>query len=394
MKAYSNARAEFSRLRELYLSSCYAFDQTEEVLRYKAKRRQAVDQDLVVVRPIQYSLKHSFGARVRGQLRELTFIRLVSVLEAYLVDTVRDIFFITKQPFKDQDVQVTFTQAEILSADSMSYVLSKIVNKECRRLTSGGFIEILKFYRSRFSIDLTTLKPGKAVMGEYHERRHIFVHRLGKPDSKYRKTYAFAGNQLTVDEAYLNACFGHFEAFVEAVNQHLTTWLGSVASQNQRAAFQASVKYLIFLQKDRDSDPALFNEDFQFWVGDELYAFRDILKSKKFLSQHECELVIAGDSEALLTYGKYLRRAEKQGHLISSQREAQGLEKRAKKNLDPELIAKIQQNLPSQPWPTGIHKTIAQQLGLSNGVISDAIQVLISRGAFKRQIDGKIVENT
>ena len=207
MKAYSVASSELSTLRSLYESSFYAFSQAEEVLRYKARRRHktGLDPDLVLVNPILYKLKPSFRSTIRQQLRELIFTRLISVLETYLVDAVRDVFFVTKQPFMDQTVQVGFTQAEILAADSMSYVLSRIINKDCRRLTSGGFEELIKYYRSHFGIELTDIAPGKTPMREYHDRRHLLVHRLGKPDSQYRKKYTFAEAHLSVDDEYLTS---------------------------------------------------------------------------------------------------------------------------------------------------------------------------------------------
>jgi DNA-binding MarR family transcriptional regulator len=60
--------------------------------------------------------------------------------------------------------------------------------------------------------------------------------------------------------------------------------------------------------------------------------------------------------------------------------------------LDEALISKVQEDLPAQPWPCGVHKVIAQQLGLSNGTVSHAIQVLIQRGLAKQQNDGVVLE--
>jgi hypothetical protein len=392
VKAYSVAKTELSSLNDLYGSSLYAFAQTEEVLRYKARcrynRHGAVDEDLVIVQPIKYKLKPAYTRRVRQQLLELIFIRLVSVLEAYLVDTVRDIFVMTKDPFKDQLVQVNFTQAEILSIDSMSYVLSKIINKECRRLTSGGFSEIIKYYRTRFDIDLPGIPPGKSVMEEYHERRHLLVHRLGKPDTQYRRRHIFTGKEVTVDEAYLNSCFQDFEGVIESVNQKLAVWLPTIASGEYRALHQASVTYRVVILGD--AEPACLEEDFQFWVGDELHFLHDILKGKKYLSQCECDLTLAGEQEALRAYGKGLRNAAKGLYLTATVTRTEGLHGPPKTPLDEALICKVQENLPAQPWQHGIHKVIAQRCGISNKKVSKAIQVLIQRGVFKPQIKGAI----
>ena len=63
------------------------------------------------------------------------------------------------------------------------------------------------------------------------------------------------------------------------------------------------------------------------------------------------------------------------------------------RSITEKTIQLVQKELPPQPWPTGIHKTIAAKLGLSNSESSYAIHVLISRGIFKHQVDGKVVES-
>ena len=397
MKAYSVAKQEIASLQQLYVSSSYAYAQTEEVLRYKARCKHnrsngETDQDLALISPIDYSLKGDFRDKMRRQLRELVFIRLISILETYLVDTVRDVFMISKQPFKDQAIQINFTQSEILSAESMSYVLSKIINKECRRLTSGGFSEVMKYYRMRFDVDLGNIPPGKARMVEYHERRHLFVHRLGKTDNQYRKAYACTSKQLSIDAKYLEACFTDFELFIASVDQTLAKWLTSLQELANIPAPHPSITYRVIITTDQEI--ALFNEDFQFWVGDEMFFFQDVLEIKKYLGSKEYELTLSGNAEALRVYATHLRRAEKRGHLMCAVEKMQNFSTPPKTGLDEELISKVKQSLPSQPWPKNTHKTIAKELGISNGVASAAIQILISRNIFRPQINGKVLAPT
>jgi len=396
MKAYSIAKTELSSLRRFYESSSYALAQTEETLRYRLmclheRKTIPIDPDLVFVKPVRYKLKPSYGKRIRQQLLELVFVHLISVLEAYLVDTVRDVFVTTKEPFKDQGVQVNFTQSEILSADSMTHLLSKIINKECRRLTSGGFLEIVKYYRNRFNIDLPGIPPGKSVMTEYHERRHLLVHRLGKPDAQYRRNYRFTGKTVTIDEGYLLSCFDDFESFIDAIYKKLTAWLPTQASAATPQSNQASMAYHIFLLDD--DEPAVLDEKFHFWVSDELLCLGDILQSKKYTSQKECELNLVGSSEALRIFSKKLRQAEKQRHIVHSLTASDGMQASVKVPLDDSLILKVKDSLPGQPWPPGIHKVVAQQLGVSSKTVSEAIQVLIRRGVAKRQVNGIVLEN-
>lgn len=55
---------------------------------------------------------------------------------------------------------------------------------------------------------------------------------------------------------------------------------------------------------------------------------------------------------------------------------------------DDKLIESVRDKLPKQPWPTAIHKKIAQELGVSNHRVYSAIQRLITNGEFHPQIDG------
>jgi ribosomal protein S25 len=60
--------------------------------------------------------------------------------------------------------------------------------------------------------------------------------------------------------------------------------------------------------------------------------------------------------------------------------------------VDEKTLELIKDRLPSQPWPKGTHKQIAEQLGVKNKVVSSAIQLLIKKGVFKPQINGVIEE--
>jgi predicted RNA-binding Zn-ribbon protein involved in translation (DUF1610 family) len=58
--------------------------------------------------------------------------------------------------------------------------------------------------------------------------------------------------------------------------------------------------------------------------------------------------------------------------------------------LTDDIVELVKNNLPSQPWPTGINKSVADKLGLRRQVVAYAIQKLIRKGVFKPQIDGKL----
>jgi len=394
MKAFSIAKAELSSLLKLYDSTLYAYSQVDELLRYKAyckynRQDGQVDSDLKLITPIKFKLKKSFKNRLHEQMRELIFVRLVSVLETYLVDTLRDIFLKTKRPFYDQNSKVDFTQAELLSSKSISTVYSKIINKECRKLTSGGFNEILKYYRSRFHIDLAAIPPGKTAMIEYHERRHLLVHRLGKPDKHYKKLYSCSDKKLNITEDYLSKCFFDFEKFISNVHLKVTECVNKHKNIESDFFGNPSICYRIMLL--RPDVPPMFQENFQFWVADEFVLLSDIAYEIKHIDDSIFELFLRGKSEILYAYSKHIRRCEKRGQVIATVLSRSGIIEKKPPVVNEELIASVKDSLPEQPWPKGIHKDIAKSIGSSNRKVSAAINILIERKEFFNQKNGVII---
>lgn len=60
--------------------------------------------------------------------------------------------------------------------------------------------------------------------------------------------------------------------------------------------------------------------------------------------------------------------------------------------LTDEIIKNVKSLLPEQPWPKYVHKAVAQEVGISNGMAQKAIRKLINDGIFKEQINGKLFD--
>ncbi|WP_250458390.1 hypothetical protein [Microbulbifer litoralis] len=57
-----------------------------------------------------------------------------------------------------------------------------------------------------------------------------------------------------------------------------------------------------------------------------------------------------------------------------------------------EILEQVKSQMPPQPWPTGIHKEVQANLGITPKTYQRAIDELISRGIFKKQVDGVLYE--
>jgi len=59
--------------------------------------------------------------------------------------------------------------------------------------------------------------------------------------------------------------------------------------------------------------------------------------------------------------------------------------------IDPNILQQVREMLPPQPWATGIHKEIADNLALPPSTVSKCIGELLRRGEFLEQVGGQLV---
>ena len=128
MKAYFNFIRELNELEKFHKSTLYAYEQTEHLLHFWRQKKWEFDITteigLNVNYPEVYGTKKSRKTSRRKELNEIVFVRLISALEVFLIDLVRDAFLETKEPFKNQDLTFQLSQAEILSIKSPAIITS------------------------------------------------------------------------------------------------------------------------------------------------------------------------------------------------------------------------------------------------------------------------------
>ena len=61
-------------------------------------------------------------------------------------------------------------------------------------------------------------------------------------------------------------------------------------------------------------------------------------------------------------------------------------------SLTDDLVEKVYNKLPKQPWPVKVHKQVADELGLNEMVVSNAIGYLIFKGRLLDQVYGYVFD--
>jgi hypothetical protein len=246
-------------------------------------------------------------------LRSTLLVRLVATYEAFLTDALRELAE-RSSDFLMSDQRLEFSQAHLLHLVEEKSVLQHILDKTMRSLSSGGFKEIVKFYR-RMAIEVVPPEGALKDLEEIHDRRHLYVHRGGSADEQYSNTYPSSGARvdalIPVDEAYL---------------LNASKLLSSSAKQVQK---QLDAKFpdspWVFMKGSQQLSPALEHINFFFGrivSGSPLDLSSVLSDGSTNLGSliiwvgrkgNEFKLLIGGDSAQALLYSKYLHLSELSG---------------------------------------------------------------------------------
>lgn len=169
-------------------------------------------------------IEQNYVKKYQYELRELILVRLISSLEVFLVDLVTYAFLNCKDLFKDQKKHTEINHSRLLSYNSISEIHTEFISRIRRDLHSGGFEKITKYYSATLNINLKAFNQiidtetyNWYSLKEFHEKRHLIVHELGKTDQSYREKNA---NKLkiTIEENELLIFTSLLESFGEYCN--------------------------------------------------------------------------------------------------------------------------------------------------------------------------------
>lgn len=383
--AYKIFTNEIEDLLNLYNSTLIAYEQTRLIKKSSWEIENSIENCIV-------ENLADFESNINSlsfDLRELLLIKLISILEQFLIDNIKFIFTETKQPFKTNNI-IEFQHQELLSYNSLTEIFNKIINKDCRQLSSGGFDKIIKYYKSKFDLDLNSFFPSKERIIEYHDRRHLHVHNLGKTDKQYRKKYNTTKSGVSISDDYIRNAIVDIKIFGEIVNKNTLKYLQNVIPSKEN---KIETRTIWFSFQNNTEKLDLIEDGFGFWSNDELVVFKDILLEKRELFDNFIEIKICGEQNKIKDYINIFKKTSKSNQNIKffqklfddyvipeyPKKEKIYIEPQPKVEITEELISKVEKLLPKEPWEVGIHKKIAIELGQSNKTISRIIKIIISR---------------
>ncbi len=387
MEALKKFDLEMAHLEKLYWGTMYAYDQVERKITNDIEFNLLSPKSPIArTLPPGISGYHRFNAitrtvegirqELKGEfprhLRETLFVRAISTLEVFLIDVVREIFLARKDLFH-RDELVELSYAQLLSFESVSEIATHLINKECRKLQNEGFKKLTGYFRQRLGIDLARFPDGLDKITEYHERRHLLVHRLGYTDAIYRKHYRVKHERITVGSSYFRRCIGTIRTFANFVAAEAREIVEKDTGVGNIYPPTGIVTVKIQVLSPKGADPIELNHSFMF--GEQLIAVKDILYSHTEDTGGIHALDLRGNYKHIDGYIVHLKRFERNNEnalRILDIKYARRIGR--KKKLPYDFVQIIEKVLPSQPWPADIHIRIAEKFGVTDAQASHAIK--------------------
>lgn len=395
MQPYKILKQELTRLLIFYKSCSFALQQLEKSSETTSKEFQNLQNQISELQRAN-KLENEISGSYQYVLRELIHIRIISALEGYLIDNIKQLLVNNKDLLKNA-TKIDFTYQELLSFENTTKITEKLIKKECRKLSSGGFIKIVEFYKRVIGIDIKGIDPGMSILEEYHDRRHLLIHRLGKTDSIYRKKYNTVKKGVNITRAYLEKEFIDIDKLTKTINELSSKKIKKVKIQPFNPDLDGSIKFKFI--SNINEEPDFINLNYEFWRNDNLICLKDILTEKTKVDD-AYEIVLNGDFENIYYYYKQvsnvlnleftnfeiLKIVKPAKQLASQQtKKIRTIKLPSKTNIEitTDTIESIKELLPQQPWPVGIHAVIAEKLKLRNAVVRNVIRYLISSKKIK-----------
>lgn len=382
MKSYDRFVREIYDIQRWLHTTIYSYKVASSTLSTRLENDENVDHDVAeAFKEAGYnafSLIHRLSTDNIKKCKELALIRSISALEVYLIDSIHEVFCSNKSPFM-KEIVVEYHLGEILACSNIEQLHEKYIENICRQLHSGGFDHVKKFYKSRFNIDFTKFNTsidstnyGLTQIQQYHERRHLIIHRLGKTDEQYRKKYNSSETAIRLDENDLAIFLKVILSFAHHINGKMEEYITTNPPENS-----VEIKVEII-----DTDVIeIFDPSFSIPVKKNTsLPLSVLLKGKEYESDSVFIIKLHGTFMYIRKYYKMLQKVASSGRIkiLSYETVSQIPDKRKIKQYAWADVEKVIELLPEKPWPKNIHKEIAQNLGWSNAKVFGIINNIVN----------------
>ena len=368
-KAYNKFSTEVQNLEEFYLGILFACDQAlerskdkidaghigeNEVFRRTLHKEYRQDEVARGILDLRRKLKIEHPNRVR----EMVLINLVSLLEVYLTNIVREVLLLRTDLLQKSEMDVNMSSNHILSFDNISSLHSHLVNQKCRSLQGSGFLKMDSFFRKNLEINFNEFDKFK-LLKEMHDRRHLLIHGLGEIDQKYRKDHKTSGHKIYIGKKQLLDYIETTKTFAIHVNIKVSELIDSGVGERRIPLSIAYIKAYASTSQARD----ILSVGYEYLCEKKKILTKDIFFSRARQGEYY-EIGVSGKAEEVDLYIKELEMAEIKGLLsLLEVRFVWRITAKTRKFPD-SFIKEIDKILPYGELPESFHVRFGEKLGI------------------------------
>lgn len=228
-EAFKEFRRDLTRLRVLYEATTQAYDTLHKTGKavLRQPRPPANVEFTVGTKTIKRPWKSvTYHARdvYPKTLRSVILVQSISIYEVFIVAIVAEMAERNRDWLKD-DKRIDMSHAELLTIAWNEGIEQYILDKLLSGLTRGSLTDKQKFYRTKFQVELSVSDAAFKELEEVHDRRNLYVHRMGYPDALFLRKYPNAGaredRKVRIDDDYLEQLFSTLERSARHIAQAL-----------------------------------------------------------------------------------------------------------------------------------------------------------------------------
>jgi hypothetical protein len=309
------------------------------------------------------------------ELRSVLFVRLISALEVFLIDSIKHAFLKNPQTLSSQKKRLEISYAKLIGTANISELQWELAEKETRNLHSAGFRDVVKYYSSQLGINIADLGINLSQLEHFHDQRHLLVHRLGKTDSVYRHKYNETTPEIKVSEHQLTELIKAIRELSLKLNNAIETLIANTVKPQTNNPFLAKVNFKLLA----DEFPSILDQSYCFISKDRYLRNADLFKivKPKSGSKHTMHVHCAGEDLPLIR--SVLVKLQRQEKILIDNLEVITGNRTKKSKLPFDHLFNIAQLLPKrEDWYQGIHRNLAVALGTSNNKASYIITSILT----------------
>jgi hypothetical protein len=379
-------KREINKLESLYYKNRVFYEGQE----YKKIHR-------IIEKEYNGNIKIRNKRKIMNTFRETILIRLISALEVYLIDIVRESFLYIPDVFLSNNKKANFTDSDIIRSVDIITLQESIVNKKLREIHNSGFDSIMLLLIKRLKLEEKMIVPSLSVMKKYHDIRHLLVHTLGATDYQFRHQYNTDVEKIFIDHDFLEKAFSDFRKFFMSLQRQVDALF--ITPRRMRSSKTKNIiEYEIQVTGYEDN---LIDNDYMFIENDIIIHSGELIKKIVYKDNKKCTLILSGSRKKIEIYLSKLKFNSTVLKYLNPLlddiefHKYDPITKRYKKlYASSKYIDLVRNSLPGQPWNKGIHKEIGKKLDIPYKQVSRAIDYLIYLKEFKDQVDGKLIDLT